>query len=83
MLDDIQREVAVHLLANAIRKQRIAAARRGGAPGNPTTLGARRRRPEDEYLRGMVDLLRALHGRSLADELVRAAQTLEHPDEAG
>ena len=75
MIDDVQREVALHLLANAIRKQRIAAARHAGAAASP--LVDRRRSPEDAYLRGMLDLLRALHGRPLADELHRDAATLE------
>jgi hypothetical protein len=77
MLDEIQREVAVHLLANAIRKRRIAAARHAAVSESPALLGNRRRTPEDEYLRGMLDLLTSLYGRGFADELYQAAQALE------
>jgi hypothetical protein len=74
MIDDVQREVAVHLLANALRKRRIPSGGRGGAPNG---FGNRRRSPSDEYLRGMIDMLNALYGRALADELYREALTLE------
>lgn len=76
MLDDIQREVAIHLLANALRKCRITSERHGNNAG-PAAHGGRRRNPEDEYLRGMVDLLTALHGRVLADQLQREARRFE------
>lgn len=80
MLDEIQREVATHLLANAMRRARIASGRRNGPVVNGGMLSGRGRSAEDEYLRGMIDLLRALHGLATADELLRAARALEHPE---
>jgi hypothetical protein len=74
MLDDIQREVAVHLLANAMRKQRISSDRRT-ASGN--AYGANRLNADAAYLRGMIDLLTTLHGRAFADELIGEARALE------
>jgi hypothetical protein len=74
MIDDVQREVAVHLLANALRKRRNPS---GGRSGAAAGLGNRRRSPNDEYLRGLIDMLNGLYGRALADELYRQALTLE------
>ena len=68
MIGDVQREVALHLLANALRKRR--------APAASSALPGARRRPDD-YLRGMLDLLTALYGRATADELEREARALE------
>jgi hypothetical protein len=83
MLDDIQREVATHLLANALRKRRIAEARHGQLAGDGSGLGNRRRSPEDAYLRAMLDLLTALYGRAFTDELHHDAQVLEQSNPAG
>lgn len=83
MLGDIQREVAVHLVANALRGRRIAAERRGESSEAAGAFGNRRRSPEDAYLRGMLDLLTALYGRAFADELYREARALENAKPAG
>ncbi|MCC6793087.1 MAG: hypothetical protein IT336_15470 [Thermomicrobiales bacterium] len=68
-MSDIQHEVAVHLLANALRKRRSGSQRIGERRG--------RRNPDDDYLRGMIDLLNALYGRDRTDELYRQALALE------
>jgi hypothetical protein len=83
MFDDVQREVAVHLLANALRRQRIRSGRRHGFPDAPAVLSAGGQNSNDEYLRGMIDLITALYGRALADELYREASTLENPNATG
>jgi hypothetical protein len=64
-----------------MRRRRIAGARQGDVPG--ASAGSRRRSPDDEYLRGMLDLLRALHGRELTEQLFREALALEQLDVAG
>jgi hypothetical protein len=73
MISDVQREVAVHLLANALRKRRLPAAESDALAG----FGSHRRNQDGDYLRGMLDLLTVLYGRLVADELYREAQALE------
>jgi hypothetical protein len=75
MLTDIQHEVAVHLLANALRKRRRRTPTLGSI--DATTNRSARAHPDDEYLRGMLDLLTALYGRETTDELYRQALALE------
>lgn len=80
MISEIQREVAVHLLANALRNLRV---NDSGQPGqgsddtDPPARARRRRRAEDEYMRGMLDMLNGLYGQAYANELLRAARALE------
>lgn len=67
-LDDVQLEVAVHLIANAIRRTKIYVAT------HPSAAAARRR---DDYLRGQLDMLRALHGPAITTAIHNAAKHLE------
>jgi hypothetical protein len=79
-----QREVAVILLANALRKD--AHLRRTPVPGDRGEIaavgGAARWRGEASrrYAQGMTDLLAVLFedGRSVADECLRAAELLAY-----
>ena len=81
MLSDAQREVAIHLLANAIRQAYLREGTRMPPEfGSRSIAGASvpsRRNSSEAYLRGMFDLLRGLYGATSAEELYRAAQTLE------
>ena len=80
MINDIQREVAVHLLANALRRLRVQDQRPAHDNGDATEILGRprgRRNPDEEYIRGMIDLLNALCGKAFTDELLRAARALE------
>ena len=83
MISAAQREVAVHLLANAIRQINVreqSAANHEPAVASRTGVGASARRNSDQaYLRGMYDVLRALYGASSAEDMYRAAQLLERP----
>ena len=79
MISDVQREVTVHLLANALRKRRAP----NGGLSPDDGAGNRRRRQNDDYLQGMLDLLTVLYGRVLTDELFRDAQALERSTSAG
>jgi hypothetical protein len=79
MIGDVQREVVVHLLANALRKRRLPPHREDGTAAVPSN---RRRSPDDEYLRGMIDMLNALYGRPLVDELYQEALALERSTSA-
>jgi len=80
VISDVQREVAVHLLANAMRRLRVREAERHASPEE--NIGGARLLPargaaEEAYLRGMMDLLRAVYGPATADELYRSARTFE------
>lgn len=78
MTDD-QREIAIELLANALRKD--AHLRNRAAPaaegGDPLRLGAARRRaePSQRYVEGMRDMIRVLFadGHAAADACLEAA----------
>jgi hypothetical protein len=80
VISDIQREVAVHLLANAIRRLRVRESERQ-PPSEESDGGARllpaRGATEEAYLRGMVDMLRSLYGPATADEMYRSARAFE------
>lgn len=79
MISDVQREVAVHLLANAIRRIRVRESERYLSPevSDGTRLTPARGATEETYLRGMMDVLRALYGPATADELYRSARAFE------
>jgi hypothetical protein len=80
MISDIQREVAVHLLANALRRLRAHETRPARDNGDAAEILERphgRRNPDEEYIRGMIDMLRALCGKAYTDDLLRAARALE------
>lgn len=78
MTDD-QREIAIELLANALRKdahlRNRAAPRTEGV--DPLRLGAARRRaePSQRYVEGMRDMIRVLFvdGHAAADDCLEAA----------
>lgn len=80
-ITDEQREIAVVLLANAVRKQR----RRSppAAPGQDDPLPLRAARAgesaNERYVRGMLDMVAILFadGRATADACLRAARALE------
>lgn len=80
MMTDVQREVAIHLLANAMRRLRAREAERPPGTGEDNA-GARlmpvRRADYEVYLRGMLDMLRALYGPATAEELHRLARAFE------
>lgn len=73
MITEIQQEVAIHLLANAIRKTAGQAASKNERQGPPPSGSWGRRNPDEAYLRGMVDMLNGLVGRALADDMYREA----------
>lgn len=74
-----QREMAVVLLANAMRKDAHLRARAHqlGEPGNPLLHGMTKRRtePSRRYVEGMRDLLRVLFpdGHAVAEECLEEA----------
>lgn len=80
-ITDEQREIAVELLANAVRKQR----RRSTATRRETDGLLRARgdqagaAADDRYLQGMLDIVAVLFagGRATADACLRAARALE------
>jgi hypothetical protein len=81
-ITDDQRELAVILLANALRKDAHLRTRPGvaGPEGTEAVSGAARWRIEASrrYARGMTDLLAVLFdgGRAVADECLAAAEVL-------
>lgn len=81
-ITDDQRELAVILLANALRKDAHLQTGAGGAgnAGTETMSGAARWRLEASrrYVRGMTDLLAVLFegGRAVADECLAEAELL-------
>ena len=87
-----QREMAVVLLANALRKDAHLRARahRGGEQADPLRVAIVRRRaePSQRYVDGMLDLLRALYpnGREVAEACLEEAYaralgvTTPHPN---
>jgi hypothetical protein len=74
-----QKEMAVTLLANALRKDAYLRTRARGAgdPGDPLhdAFAKRRAEPSRRYVEGMRDLLRVLFpdGHAVADECLEAA----------
>lgn len=79
MMTDIQREVAVHLLANALRRLRAREQQRGERSGDEgtTPIAQTRGKIDEMYLRGMLDMLRGLYGPAMTDELHRLARAFE------
>jgi hypothetical protein len=81
MMSETQREVAVHLLANGLRKLRLD----GQEPHRGTLSegaglefrGARRGARDEAYVKGMLDMLSGLFGATYSNELLRAAYALE------
>ena len=82
-MTDVQREVAVHLLANAFRRLRARESELpsrtddGDESANRGQLMSPRNAGDEMYLRGMLDMLRALYGPAAADELHRLARAFE------
>jgi hypothetical protein len=80
MMSDTQREVAVHLLANALRKVRLNEHRAMNSAEPDGVAPARRGNREqcdERYVRGMLDMLSGLYGAAYANELYRTARSLE------
>jgi hypothetical protein len=80
MLNDVQREVAVHVLANALRKVRSLESRErsSGRAGvlTPAFRGGRHA-CDEHYARGMLDMLAALYGEETATDALQRARALE------
>ncbi len=81
-ITEVQREVAVTLLANAIRKDahlrgRVHQAKERGGP-LATAMASRRAEPSQRYVEGMRDLLRVLFadGSTLAEECLEEAYAM-------
>ena len=80
-ITDDQREIAVEMLANAIRKDAHLRARTSQLreQDNPVRYGMAKRRsePSKRYVEGMRDLLRVLfvNGYEVADECLEEAYT--------
>jgi hypothetical protein len=81
MLSDTQREVAVHLLANAMRRLQLRehdpATLQSGADASKRMMASKHLQSDEAYLRGMVDMLRAIYGPTRADEIYRTARAFE------
>jgi len=81
MMSDTQREVAVHLLANAMRRLQVRehgpSTLQPEADSSTRLMASKQSHSDEAYLRGMVDLLRALYGPARADDLYRAARAFE------
>jgi hypothetical protein len=81
-ITDDQREIAVILLANALRRdahlQRRPMTGAGAEPAGPGGAARWRAEASRRYAQGMTDLLAILFqdGRSVADECLRAAEIL-------
>lgn len=81
-ISEDQREIAVVLLANAMRKdahlRARASRRRGQASPLHDAMVKRRSEPSQRYVEGMRDLLRVLftNGHAVADECMEEAYAL-------